>query len=133
MKYDSSIFPVDNYRYGIPDAPRKPHLIRTRSGELTEFPISTIRYLGKNIPMTGGSYFRIFPYWFIKWGISKINEEERPAIVYLHPWELDPEHPRLAFLPLRIKLPHYYNLKCTERKLKALLKDFKFGSISDQL
>jgi len=65
--------------------------------------------------------------------MSVINKEGQAASVYLHPWELDPEHPKLADLPLRIKLPHYFNLKSTERKLKALLRDFKFGSISDQL
>jgi polysaccharide deacetylase family protein (PEP-CTERM system associated) len=123
---DSSIFPVINYRYGIPQSPRFPHWIMTKKGaRILEFPISTIRILGKNIPVAGGAYFRIFPYQFTKAGIKSLNNRNRPAIFYLHPWEIDPEHPKLK-LPLRISLTHYYNLAGTERKFKKLLQDFRF-------
>lgn len=124
--FDSSIFPVINYRYGIPQAPRFPHWIDTKNAsKILEFPISTIRILGKNIPIAGGAYFRIFPYQFIKAGIKSLNKKNQPVIFYLHPWEIDPEHPKIK-LPRRISLTHYYNLSQTEAKFKNLLRDFKF-------
>ena len=124
--FDSSIFPVINYRYGIPKAPRFPHRIMTKNGlKILEFPISTLRILGKNIPVAGGAYFRIFPYQFIKAGIKSLNRKDQPIIFYLHPWEIDPEHPKIK-LPRRISLTHYYNLSQTEAKFKKLLRDFKF-------
>jgi polysaccharide deacetylase family protein (PEP-CTERM system associated) len=124
--FDSSIFPVINYRYGIPQAPRFPHWIVTKNGsKILEFPISTLRILGKNIPVAGGAYFRIFPYQFIKTGIKSLNRKNQPVIFYLHPWEIDPEHPKIK-LPRRISLTHYYNLSQTEAKFKNLLRDFEF-------
>ena len=127
IEYDSSIFPINNYRYGIPDAPRYPHNIRTQNGSLLEIPISTIKTLGGNLSFTGGFYLRFFPYCIVKWAVQTINREGQPAVTYLHPWELDPDHPRLK-LPARIKLTHYHNLISTERKLRALLQDFDFAS-----
>jgi polysaccharide deacetylase family protein (PEP-CTERM system associated) len=126
IHYDSSIFPINNYRYGIPDAPRFPYNIKTQNGSILEIPISTVKMLGRNLSFTGGFYLRFFPYFLIKQAIQKINREGHPAVVYLHPWELDPEHPRLD-LPLRIRLTHYHNLSSTERKLRTLLQDFDFG------
>ena len=126
IRYDSSIFPINNYRYGIPDAPRYPHSIITQNGSLLEIPISTIRLFGRNFSLTGGFYLRFFPYCLIKRTIQLINREGNPAVVYLHPWEIDPDHPRLD-LPLRIKLTHYHNLVSTERKLRTLLQDFEFA------
>ena len=124
--FDSSIFPVINYRYGIPQAPRFPHWIVTKNGsKILEFPISTLRILGKNIPVAGGAYFRIFPYQFTKAGIRNLNRKNQPVIFYLHPWEIDPEHPKIK-LPRRISLTHYYNLSHTEAKFKNLLRDFRF-------
>jgi len=130
IEYDSSIFPIKNYRYGIPDFKRNPHQIRTPKGSLLEIPISTIKLFSKNLPVTGGFYLRFFPYYLIKWAIKKINEEFQPAIVYLHPWELDPNHPKIE-LPPRIKLTHYYNLNSTEKKLRKLLQDFDFIPICE--
>jgi polysaccharide deacetylase family protein (PEP-CTERM system associated) len=130
IEYDSSIFPISNYRYGIPDSPRHPYSIKTKSGSLMELPISTVNFCGKNISLTGGFYLRFFPYSLIKWAIKRINDEGHPAIVYLHPWELDPYHPRIN-LPFRIKFPHYYNLGSTEVKLRTLLNDFEFGPVRD--
>jgi len=129
IRFDSSIFPVINYRYGIPQAPRFPHRIGTRNDSgILEFPISTLRILGKNIPIAGGAYFRIFPYQFIKAGIRSLNRRNRPVIFYLHPWEIDPEHPKIK-LPRRVSLTHYYNLSGTEEKFKRLLKDFRFSTL----
>lgn len=131
--FDSSIFPVINYRYGIPQAPRFPHWIGMKNGaKILEFPISTLRILGKNIPIAGGAYFRIFPYRFIKAGIKNLNKKKLPVIFYLHPWEIDPEHPRIN-LPRRVSLTHYYNLSGTEEKFKRLLKDFEFSTLKKVL
>ncbi|OGC83076.1 MAG: hypothetical protein A2W07_00130 [candidate division Zixibacteria bacterium RBG_16_43_9] len=131
--FDSSIFPVINYRYGIPKAPRFPHWIETKNGSrILEFPISTFKVLGKNIPIAGGAYFRIFPYSFTRAGIKSLNRENQPVIFYLHPWEIDPEHPKIE-LPLRISLTHYFNLSRTEAKFKSLLRDFRFSTLKEVL
>jgi polysaccharide deacetylase family protein (PEP-CTERM system associated) len=126
IEYDSSIFPIKNYRYGIPDALRYPHNVQTQNGALLEIPISTITIFGRNLSLTGGVYLRFFPYYLIEQAIQRINREGHYSVVYLHPWELDPDHPKLK-LPLRIKLTHYHNLVNTEKKLRALLKDFDFA------
>src|SRR5881296_647064 len=90
IRYDSSVFPVLNYRYGIPDAPRWPYEVRTRVTMLKEFPISTWQILGHNVPIAGGAYFRIYPYALTRRGLQAINRQGRPVTFYLHPWELDP-------------------------------------------
>ncbi len=132
IRYDSSIFPVVNYRYGIPDAPRWPYAIKTGGGGMMEFPLSTCRLLGRNIPLAGGAYFRIFPYAFTHWGLRSINRQARPAVFYLHPWEIDPEQPRIP-LPRRIALTHYFNLQATERRFRRLLADFRFAPMREVL
>ena len=129
---DSSIFPVHNYRYGIPDAPRGPYYIQLNGKKLLEIPISTCAFCGKNIPMAGGAYFRIFPYWLTKRLIQRVNKQGYPVIFYIHPWELDSDHPRIR-LPRRIAATHYYNLKSTEPKLEKLLKDFQFTTMEDAI
>jgi polysaccharide deacetylase family protein (PEP-CTERM system associated) len=133
IRFDSSIFPVVNYRYGIPQANRFPYWIETGNGsKILEFPISTLRILGKNVPISGGAYFRIFPYRFVKAGIKSLNKSNRPVIFYLHPWEIDPEHPKIE-LPRRVSLTHYYNLSGTEEKFKRLLRDFRFSTLREVL
>ncbi len=133
IRYDSSIFPVVNYRYGIADAPRWPYEIKSARHTLTEFPISTWQVLGKNVPIAGGAYFRIYPYAFTKQGLRAVNRQRQPFVFYLHPWELDPEHPRIK-LPRRIAgLTHYFNLRATERRLRRLLRDFKFAPMKEVL
>jgi polysaccharide deacetylase family protein (PEP-CTERM system associated) len=133
VRYDSSVFPVLNYRYGIADAPRWPYLVRTEAGqELLEFPISTCRLLGRNVPVAGGAYFRIYPYALIRWAFRTINRLGRPAVFYLHPWEIDPDHPRIA-LPRRIALTHYFNLRATEPRLRRLVRDFSFAPMCEVL
>ena len=133
LRYDSSIFPVNNYRYGILASPRFPYVIKSAGHRsLIEFPVSTINWGKINVPFGGGAYLRILPYWMIRRAIHKINSKGKPAILYLHPWELDPHHPRLR-LPLRIKFPHYANLKSTEGKLRALIKDFEFVPLREVL
>jgi polysaccharide deacetylase family protein (PEP-CTERM system associated) len=132
-RYDASIFPIRHDRYGIPLSPRHSYCIPTQKGELIEAPASTVRLGWANLPVAGGGYFRILPYAWTKWGIARINAQEgRPAIFYIHPWELDPEQPRLeAGLVSRFR--HYHNLDKTEARLRALLSDFKFGPIEGVL
>jgi polysaccharide deacetylase family protein (PEP-CTERM system associated) len=131
LRYDSSIFPVANYRYGIPDAPRWPYSVH-RAPALTEFPITTWRIAGRNVPVGGGAYFRIFPYALTRHAFRAVNAQQRPAVFYLHPWELDPDHPRLD-LPRRIAATHYVNLRATEKRLRRLLADFRFAPMREVL
>jgi polysaccharide deacetylase family protein (PEP-CTERM system associated) len=132
VRYDSSVFPVLNYRYGIPDAPRWPYEVEAAGRKLTEFPISTWRVWGRNVPVAGGAYFRIFPYAVTRAAFRAINREKRPAMFYIHPWELDPGHPRIP-LPRRIAVTHYFNLGATEGRLRRLLRDFRFAPMGEVL
>jgi polysaccharide deacetylase family protein (PEP-CTERM system associated) len=132
LRYDSSIFPVFNYRYGIPTAPRRPFSLPFRGAELLEVPLSTVRLFGLNVPVAGGAYFRIWPYSFTRAAIRHLNRTGLSAVVYLHPWELDPQQPRVR-LPRRIALTRYYSLDQTEGKLRRLLRDFQFGPASEVL
>jgi len=130
-KYDASIFPIRHDRYGIPDAPRHHHVLTRPGGTLTEAPGSTVRVLGSNLPVAGGGYFRILPYWWTRWGIARLNETEaQPAIFYLHPWEIDPGQPRLNASGLS-RFRHYRNLDKAEGRLKRLMTDFRFGMLKD--
>jgi polysaccharide deacetylase family protein (PEP-CTERM system associated) len=130
FQYDSSIFPIWRYRYGIADAHRFPYRCRTNNGSrLVQFPISTLQVGGVNVPVGGGGYFRLLPYVVTQWAIRRLNDtEQRPAIVYIHPWELDPAQPRVAG-PLFGRFRHYVNLRTTEEKLCRLLDDFAFQSV----
>ena len=132
LRYDSSIFPVLNYRYGIADAPRWPYEINANGRTILEFPISTWQVWGWNIPVAGGAYFRIYPYRFTRAALRSINGEGRSAVFYLHPWELDPDHPRIP-LPRRVAITHYFNLKSTEPRLIRLLRDFTFVPMREVL
>lgn len=132
-RYDASIFPVHHDRYGIPDAPRHPHVIACAGRTILEAPPSTVRIGSVNLPMAGGGYFRLLPYAWTRWGISRLNRvERRPAIFYLHPWELDPRQPRLP-LNLLNRVRHYRNLSQTEARLRRLVGDFRFAPLSTVL
>lgn len=130
FEYDSSIFPVRHDNYGIPDAPRfKYHHSKQN---LIEYPISTARVLGYNVPVAGGGYFRLFPYWLTKKLLNKINDQEKqPFMFYLHPWEIDPDQPRVNNSKMLSKFRHYNNLNKTKERLEKLLNDFKFGAIME--
>lgn len=132
IRYDSSVFPVRNYRYGIPDAPRWPYEVETPSGGLQEFPITTWQKWGRNLPVAGGAYFRIYPYALTRTAFRALNREGKAAVFYLHPWEIDPQHPRIP-LPRRIALTHYFNLQATEGRLRQLLRDFRFAPMKEVL
>lgn len=132
--YDSSIFPIHHDRYGIPDAPRFPWVVtRDSGGELREFPISTVRMLGMNLPFVGGGYLRQFPMWYVRWGMRQLNDRERqPAMVYIHPWELDPDQPRQPVSSLT-RIRHYRNLHRTEERIRRLFGEFAFTKVREVL
>jgi polysaccharide deacetylase family protein (PEP-CTERM system associated) len=134
FEYDSSIFPIVHDLYGIPDAPRFPYLKVLNSGQkIKEFPPSTMRLLGTNFPIGGGGYLRILPYSLTSFAIRRINEvENQPAMVYLHPWEIDVEQPRIS-APWLSRFRQYQNLDTTESKLKKLLREFSFCTLETVL
>lgn len=128
FSYDSSIFPIHHDNYGIPDAPRFPYEIDDLG--ITEYPLSTALFFGRRVPVAGGGYFRIFPYWFTRRALAGINSrEKKPFIFYLHPWEVDPGQPRMKNISLLSRFRHYNNLAKTEDRLHQLLADFRFGPI----
>jgi polysaccharide deacetylase family protein (PEP-CTERM system associated) len=132
--YDSSIFPVRHDRYGIPDAERKPHRLTTPGGaSIVEWPLAAARILGFRLPVAGGGYFRLLPYAVSRWGLASINRRERqPFIFYLHPWEIDPDQPRVPARWLS-RFRHYTNLDKCEPRLRRLLGEFRFGTARDSL
>ncbi len=133
IRHDSSVFPVHHDRYGIPGAPRFPNIIERPSGQLLEFPPTVCAMGPLKIPVSGGGYFRLFPYWFTAYGLAKVNRRERqPGMFYIHPWELDPDQPRLPG-SLRSRFRHYQNLKSTESKLEKLLRRFSWDSMEEVL
>jgi polysaccharide deacetylase family protein (PEP-CTERM system associated) len=128
-RYDASIFPIRHDRYGIPVSARHPYPIERPNGTVMEVPGSTVRFGPLNLPVAGGGYFRILPYRWTRWGIARMNQQEqRPAVFYLHPWEIDPTQPRLT-AGLLGKFRHYRNLDKTVARLRALLRDFSFGPV----
>jgi polysaccharide deacetylase family protein (PEP-CTERM system associated) len=134
FRYDSSIFPIVHDRYGMPDATRFPHRLAAGPGvEIGEFPLSTISWLGWRFPVAGGGYFRLLPYAFTHRAVRHLNEREgQPAIVYLHPWEIDPAQPRLPAGWLS-RFRHSVNTRTTESKIHHLLRDFRFAPVRDVL
>ena len=130
FSYDSSIFPVHHPNYGIPNAPRFPFLVKTGKGNLVEFPLPTVTVGNWRSPIGGGAYLRVLPYWFTRWGMRYVNErEDRATCVYLHPWELDADQPRMQGR-LTSRLRHYMGLRGAGKKLRRLLKDFEFVPLS---
>ena len=114
---------------------KKDSTLNTQNSKfIIEFPISTVKLLGQNVPVSGGGYFRLFPYSIIKRALAEINEKgQKPFIFYIHPWEIDPEQPRVKGVSSRSKFRHYVNLDKTENRLRKLLKDFNFSSVRDIL
>lgn len=132
--YDSSIFPIHHDRYGIPGSPRWPYRLTTpNGGSLLEFPPSTFSLLGYRLPVAGGGYFRLYPYGLTHFALAQINRMEgRPFIFYLHPWEIDPDQPRIRAGWLST-FRHYTNLNRCEARLRQLLQDFRFTTVRDVL
>ncbi len=127
--YDSSIFPIRHDRYGIPGLPVHPFHIETPAGHrLAEFPLSTASLLGLRLPVAGGGYFRLYPYNLTRAGLRQINRRrQQPFIFYLHPWEVDPDQPRVAAGWLS-RFRHYNNLDKCEAMLQRLMNDFRFDT-----
>lgn len=147
FKYDSSIFPMKHDFYGIPDWPRfDGYAVKNGSqwqaaesmqdGQLgiRELPITTLRLGQRNFPIAGGGYFRLLPYLVTRWGLSQINKKEnQPFVFYLHPWEFDPQQPRMNGASAKSRFRHYLNLGRTEERFKNLLTDFEFQPIAEGL
>ena len=134
FNYDSSVFPVRHDLYGVPDAPRFPYRLKTPAGNtLLEFPPSTYRVAGINVPAAGGGYFRLFPYALTRHMLRSLNRGHgQPAIFYLHPWEVDPDQPKVD-VSLRSRFRHYNNLDKCEKRLRRLLRDFEFTTVREVL
>lgn len=148
FQYDSSIFPIRHDLYGMPDWPRFPvpaeradcgawnpaKGVANGRPRLLEIPITTLALGGRNWPIAGGGYFRLFPYGLTRWGLQRINQKEgRPFVFYLHPWELDPDQPRVAGAGWKSRTRHYLNLHRTEGRFRQLLQDFRFAPLSGLL
>jgi polysaccharide deacetylase family protein (PEP-CTERM system associated) len=131
FRYDSSFFPARNTLYGYPKAPRFPHHLGGNQG-IVEFPVSTVRLFGVNWPIAGGIYLRVLPYWFIKWSIRRLNREKQPAIMYLHPYDLDTEQSVPVATPREWFVRHY-NRRGLLGKLRCLLQDFRFAPLRELL
>jgi polysaccharide deacetylase family protein (PEP-CTERM system associated) len=134
FKYDSSIFPIAHDRYGIPGAATSPgEFVTAKGNRIVEFPLSTAKLLRWRMPVAGGGYFRLLPYAYTHWGLSKINREDGiPFVFYLHPWEIDPEQPRFAASWLS-RFRHYTNLDQCEPRLRRLISEFKFTNMAQVL
>jgi polysaccharide deacetylase family protein (PEP-CTERM system associated) len=129
FSYDSSIFPVRHDRYGIPGSPEYPYHLTTPHGHsMLEYPLSTVNLLGYRLPIAGGGYFRLYPYAMTRAGLGHINRKQRPFIFYLHPWEIDPQQPRVS-ASWKSSFRHYNNLGKFESRLHKLLSDFSFDTV----
>lgn len=128
-RYSSSINPVKHDLYGLPDAPRAP-FYPCASEAIPEIPITTVHMFGRNLPFGGGGFFRLLPYPLFRWGLQRVNRVDQMAcIYYMHPWEIDPDQPRIANAPLKSRFRHYLNLASTEPRLRQLLKDFAWDRV----
>lgn len=128
-KYSSSIYPIRHDHYGMPDAPRFKYRVRD---DLVEVPVTTMRMFRHNWPAGGGGYFRLMPYGMSRWLLNRVNKIDRqPAVFYFHPWEIDPAQPRIRDISLKTRFRHYVNLGRTERRLKRLLADFRWGRVDE--
>ncbi len=125
--YDSSIYPIHHDRYGMPGAPREPFRFQTPSGPMTEFPITTFRLVGRNMPVGGGGYLRLLPRLYTRLGLKSVQTEGLPIVVYIHPWEIDAEQPRLP-VSLKSRLRHYTNLSRTFDRLQDVLQEGNYTS-----
>ena len=123
-RYSSSIYPVKHDHYGMPDAPRFVHEVRPG---LLEVPPTTLRLFDRNLPSSGGGFFRLLPYSVSRWMLQQVNARDaESAIFYFHPWEIDAEQPRVAGIDAKTRFRHYVNIERNERKLDRLLRDFRW-------
>ena len=132
IRYDSSIFPVHNWRYGIPEFSRRPIRLETANGPIDEFPISVRVIAGRTIPAAGGAYFRIYPWMLTRSNLRSAERSGQPVIFYIHPWELDPDHPRVPF-HWKSRITHYVALDRTIPRLERMLAEFSFTTLKEAL
>jgi polysaccharide deacetylase family protein (PEP-CTERM system associated) len=131
-RYDSSLFPVKRSGYGFAGGERDRHILQRPCGRLDELPPATVRLGGELLPAGGGAYFRLFPYALIQAALRSAARRGEPATFYIHPWELDPQQPRLR-VPLHTRIRHYGGLSRTVPRLRRLLRDFRFQTIARTL
>ena len=124
-RYSSSIYPIQHDHYGMPDAPRFAHQVREG---LIEVPPTTLRMFNRNLPSSGGGYFRLFPYPLSRWMLRQVHRQDRvPAVFYFHPWEVDVGQPRVHGIDFKTRFRHYVNIGRMEQRLGYLLRDFRWG------
>ena len=124
-RYSSSIYPIQHDHYGMPDAPRFAHQVREG---LIEVPPTTLRLFNRNLPSSGGGYFRLFPYPLSRWMLRQVHRQDRvPAVFYFHPWEVDVGQPRVQGIDFKTRFRHYVNIGRMEQRLGYLLRDFRWG------
>ncbi len=128
-RYSSSIYPIAHDHYGMPDSPRFAYRVGTG---LLEIPVTTLRLMNRNMPSSGGGYFRLLPYSVTRWMLRRVNQQDREAaIFYFHPWEIDADQPRIDGIDARTRFRHYVNIDRMESKLRQLLVDFRWGRMDD--
>jgi polysaccharide deacetylase family protein (PEP-CTERM system associated) len=128
-RYSSSVYPIRHDHYGMPDSPRFAHRV---SPSLIEVPITTLRMFRRNLPSSGGGYFRLLPYAVSRWMLERVNGREgEPAIFYFHPWEIDVDQPRVPGIDGKTRFRHYLNIDRMEGRLVRLLRDFRWGRMDD--
>jgi polysaccharide deacetylase family protein (PEP-CTERM system associated) len=128
--YSSSVAPVVHDHYGWPEAPRFA-FAPVSGSDFLELPVTTAKLGGRTLAAGGGGFFRLLPYQFSRWAVRQVNAEAQSAIIYFHPWEIDPSQPRVANAPLRSKLRHYTNLRVMAPKLERLMGDFAWGRVDE--
>ena len=129
-RYSSSVYPIAHDHYGMPDSPRLAYSVRDG---LLEVPVTTLRMFNRNLPSSGGGYFRLLPYALSRWMIQQVNErDQQSAVFYFHPWEIDPGQPRVAGIDAKTKFRHYVNISRTEARIAQLLSDLSCGRM-DQI
>jgi len=131
-RYDSSLFPIKRMNYGYPKTPPIPHMIHRDAGDLMEFPLTTTRIGGRQIPAAGGGYFRHFPYGITRRAFREHTQAGLPGMFYIHPWEIDEEQPRIAS-PFLTRVRHYRNIGKTLSRLELLMAEFRFTSVARRL
>jgi polysaccharide deacetylase family protein (PEP-CTERM system associated) len=129
--YDSSIFPIYHDNYGIPDAPRFPH--RIQGSGLVEFPISTIKLGPFNLPISGGGYFRLIPYPLLRKGLESLKSSRKPFIFYIHPWEINPDTPRVRGMNILSRFRTYTGINSAYQKFSQLIDNFPFAPVHEVL
>lgn len=128
-RYSSSVYPIQHDHYGMPDSPRFAYPVREG---LLEVPVTTLRMGGRNLPSSGGGYFRLLPYALSRWLIEKVNRrDQQSAVFYFHPWEIDAEQPRIAGIDAKTRFRHYVNIARTEARIAQLLQDFAWGRMDE--